>query len=110
MSKDIHIQSINLKAQAELLVADHQSVLPAYSKEPTQNEGVYLTKTGFLGDIVVNTKYHGGNDKAICCYNSDRFAYWGSTLGFNMQSGAFGENLTLIGNEALKENVFIGNR
>ncbi len=110
MSKDIRIQSINLKAQPELLVAKHQAALTAYKKEPTQNKLIYLTDTGFIGDIVVNTKYHGGNDKAICCYNADRFAYWKNTLGFNMQPGAFGENLTLIGNTALEENVCIGDR
>lgn len=110
MSKDIHIQSINLKAEAELLVAKHQSALSAYNKKPTQNKELYLTKIGFVGDIVVNTKYHGGNDKAICCYNADRFAYWENALSFKMQAGAFGENLTLTGNEALEENVFIGDR
>ncbi len=110
MSKNIHIQSINLKEKGELMIATHQTALTAYNKKPTINNLVFLTFNGFLGDTVVNTKYHGGNDKAICCYNADRFAYWQNSLGFNMQPGAFGENLTLTGNAALEENVFIGDR
>ncbi|TAH03364.1 MAG: MOSC domain-containing protein [Sphingobacteriales bacterium] len=110
MNKNINIQSINLKEKGELMVAKHQTALTAYDKQPTQNKLVYLTNTGFVGDTVVNTKYHGGNDKAICCYNADKFAYWKNTLNINMQPGAFGENLTLIGNAALEENVFIGDR
>lgn len=110
MKKDIIIKSINIKAQAELMVAQHQSAFTAYNKEPINNNFIYLTNTGFVGDTVVNTKYHGGNDKAICCYNADRFSYWKHTLGFDMQPGAFGENLTLNGVSALEENVFIGDR
>lgn len=107
---NITILSFNIKATAELLVATHQSALTAYKKEPITSSSIFLTFTGFVGDTVVNTKYHGGNDKAICCYNADRFAHWKNTLGFNMQAGDFGENLTLTGNAALEENVFIGDR
>jgi MOSC domain-containing protein YiiM len=110
VSKNINIQSINIMGEPQLLVAKHQSALTAYKKEPITNQSVLLTFTGFLGDTVVNTKYHGGNDKAICCYNADRFTYWKNTLGFSMQAGAFGENLTLTGTAALEENVFIGDR
>lgn len=108
--RNINIQSINTKAKGEMLVASHQKALTAYNKEPITSQSVFLTLTGFLGDTVVNTKYHGGNDKAVCCYNADRFAHWKNTLGFTMQPGAFGENLTLTGNAALEENVFIGDR
>jgi MOSC domain-containing protein YiiM len=110
MSKNISIQSINIKGEAELLVATHQSGLTAYCKQAIKSEAIYLTFTGFEGDMVANTKHHGGNDKAICCYNADRFAYWKNTLGINMEVGAFGENLTLTGTAALEQNVCIGDR
>ncbi len=110
MNKDISIQSINIKGEAELLVADHQSASSAYNKQAITSEAIFLTFTGFSGDIVVDTKHHGGNDKAVCCYNSDRFAYWKNTLGIDMVAGAFGENLTLTGTVALEENVCIGDR
>jgi MOSC domain-containing protein YiiM len=110
MNKNIFIQSVNIKGKAEELKADHQSAKTAYCKEPIQQEEIFLTLTGFEGDIVVDKKHHGGNDKAICCYNADRFSYWKSELGFDLGFAAFGENLTLQGQSALEENVFIGDR
>lgn len=110
MNKNIQILSISIKGKAEELKADHQSAETAYCKEPIQADSIFLTHTGFEGDIVVDKKHHGGNDKAICCYNADRFPYWKSELGFDLGFAAFGENLTLTGQSALEENVFIGDR
>lgn len=110
MSKNINVQAINIKGQAQLLIAKHQQVITAYQKEPILTSSIFLTFTGFEGDIVVDKKHHGGNDKAVCCYNADRFTHWKNTLGFDMAAGAFGENLTLSGSAALEENVCIGDR
>ncbi|TAF46194.1 MAG: MOSC domain-containing protein [Sphingobacteriales bacterium] len=110
MNKNIAIHSINIKGEAELLVADHQSAHTAYNKQAITIGAIYLTFTGFKGDIVIDTKHHGGNDKAVCCYNADRFMHWKNTLDIDMKAGAFGENLTLLGNVALEENVYIGDR
>ncbi|MBU0695553.1 MAG: MOSC domain-containing protein [Bacteroidetes bacterium] len=110
MSKNINILSINIRGEAEELVSDHQSAKTAYNKIPISTSEIYLTATGFQGDIVVDKKHHGGNDKAICCYNADRFPYWKSELGFDLQFAAFGENLTLQGEAANEENVYIGDR
>lgn len=110
MNKNIQIQSINVRGEAEKLVADHQSTKTAFRKEPIQTESIFLTHTGFEGDIVVDTKHHGGNDKAICCYSADRFSYWKSKLNFDLEASAFGENLTLSGESSLEENIFIGDR
>jgi len=110
LSKNIDIKSINIKGEAELLISDHQSALTAYNKQAIKSDAIYLNLTGFEGDMVNDTKHHGGNDKAICCYNADRYTYWKNTLGIDMQIGAFGENLTLIGESGLEENVCIGDR
>jgi MOSC domain-containing protein YiiM len=110
MNKNIKIQSINVNEKAELLISDHQSALTAYNKITIKEKDIYLTFNGFEGDTVVNTKFHGGNDKAICCYNQDRFTYWENTLGIDLNPSAFGENLTLSGEAALEENVFIGDK
>lgn len=110
MNQNIFIESINIRGEAELLVADHQSAKSAYRKQPIKAEEIELGMEGFIGDFVNDKKHHGGNDKAVCCYNSDHFAYWKPELGFDLKPAAFGENLTLKGNEALEENVFIGDR
>ena len=110
MNKNIKIQSISVRGTVEKLTADHQSTKTAFRKEPIQTDRVFLTHTGFEGDVVAHSEDHGGNDKAICCYNANRFSYWKSELGFDLEFAAFGENLTLQGESALEENVFIGDR
>jgi MOSC domain-containing protein YiiM len=110
MIKNIQINSINILGKAELLVSEHQKAMTAFRKIAIETDGIDLGINGFVGDMVKNTKYHGGNDKAICCYNSDHFEKWKNELGFVLEDGAFGENLTLSGENAHERQVFIGDR
>lgn len=106
--KDIQILSINILGSAELLIAEHQSGKSAYRKIPVSEDWIELGMTGFMGDMVNDTKNHGGNDKAICCYNSDHLLKWESELGLKLGTAAFGENLTLCGTNANEDQVYIG--
>lgn len=54
-----------------------------------------LTALGFTGDQVGNPKHHGGPDQAVYVYSADDYAWWAEQLGFELESGTFGENLTL---------------
>ena len=110
MTKNIPIISLNIRGEAEKLTADHQSTTTAFRKEPITTPDIFLTHTGFTGDMVFDKKHHGGNDKAICCYSADRFTHWKKELNFDLVPSAFGENLTLSGDASLEENVFIGDR
>ncbi len=110
MNKDILIQSINIKDKPEILVAEHQSVTTSFKKESIGKQSIFLTKTGFLGDSVSHKAVHGGNDKAICCYSAVHFPYWHAQLGLDFVPAAFGENLTLEGENSIEEKVFIGDR
>ncbi|MBK0383127.1 MOSC domain-containing protein [Pedobacter sp. SD-b] len=110
MNKNISIQSINIKGNIEQLVADHQSVKTAFKKESIGDRNIFLRMTGFEGDMVADKKHHGGNDKAICCYSANRFAYWEKELNLDLGFAAFGENLTLEGESSLEENIFIGDK
>lgn len=110
MIKDIEIQSINIRGEAELLVSDHQSAQSAYRKIPIKTDDIYLEMDCFRGDMIQDKKHHGGNDKAICCYNADHFIKWKNELGFDLDAAAFGENLTLTGETAHEKHVFIGDR
>lgn len=65
-----------------------------------------LTKLGFEGDGVGDRKHHGGEDKAVCVYSLDHYAYWKSVLGIEMPIAAFGENLSVVGMH--EEAVCIG--
>lgn len=108
--KDIDILSVNILGKAELLVSDHQSAKSAYRKTSIETGSIELGMMGFAGDMVQDTKHHGGNDKAICCYNSDHYSKWKIELGLDLNPGAFGENLTLGGPNADEQRVFIGDR
>lgn len=107
---DINILSLNVLGKAELLVSDHQSARSAYRKLPIETDSIELGMTCFAGDMVQDTKHHGGNDKAICCYNTDHFKKWKDELGIDLRPGAFGENLSLEGENAEEQHVYIGDR
>jgi len=61
------------------------------------------------GDKQANLKYHGGPDKAICCFAAEHFGFWRDALGRTEEEfrfGAFGENFTLLG--LTEDQVCIG--
>ncbi|HUQ23773.1 MAG TPA: MOSC domain-containing protein [Gaiellaceae bacterium] len=50
---------------------------------------------GLAGDVVANTKHHGGPDQALYLYSAEDYAWWAAELGAAPNPGTFGENLTL---------------
>lgn len=60
------------------------------------------------GDRQANLKYHGGPDKAVCCFPIEHFDFWRTALGRSEDFGfgAFGENFTLEG--LTEDQVCIG--
>jgi MOSC domain-containing protein YiiM len=67
---------------------------------------VYLGRLGFAGDGQADLKNHGGSDKAVCVYSTDRFAFWENGILPKLAPGAFGENLSIAG--AAEEDFCIG--
>ena len=57
----------------------------------------YGDGSGVRGDIIGDTKHHGGNDKAVYAYSREELDYWQSELSRPLASGGFGENLTTQG-------------
>lgn len=49
------------------------------------------------GDLVADTKSHGGFDKAVYSYAREDAEWWESELGIPITYGRFGENLTTQG-------------
>lgn len=49
------------------------------------------------GDKVADRRYHGGPDKAVCCYCLEHYESWGEWMGVPLPHGAFGENFTTAG-------------
>jgi MOSC domain-containing protein YiiM len=53
-----------------------------------------LTSTGVVDDHVLETKVHGGADKAVYAYSIEDLHWWEQKIGSALTPGWFGENLT----------------
>ncbi len=80
-------------------------VTSAFVKEPVAGP-VALRTLGLDGDSQVNTKYHGGPDRALCVYPGEHYPYWAERLERSMPPASFGENFTTRG--LLEDEVAIG--
>ena len=56
-----------------------------------------LARANLDGDRQYNLKFHGGPDKAVCCFSSEHYPYWQADFGMGepFTYGAFGENFTV---------------
>jgi MOSC domain-containing protein YiiM len=68
-------------------------------------EPVEITPLGLKGDVIIDTKHHGGPDQAVYIYGTVDYAYWTETLGKPVQPGTFGENLTISDLESSQFSV-----
>lgn len=59
--------------------------------------GVTVTTTGVVGDKVLDTKHHGGVDKAVYAYAEEDARWWSEQLDEDIPAGRFGENLRTRG-------------
>jgi MOSC domain-containing protein YiiM len=56
---------------------------------------VLITLNGIPDDAICDTKHHGGKDQAIYIYGAADYRWWSQDLGYELEPGAFGENLTI---------------
>jgi len=56
---------------------------------------VAITPLGLAGDAVVDVENHGGVDQAVYVYGVPDYAWWSAQLGYELEPGTFGENLTI---------------
>jgi len=57
-----------------------------------------LRRTNLDGDEQADLVYHGGPDKAVCCYPAAHYPAWRDELGLaDLGFGGFGENFTIEG-------------
>lgn len=52
---------------------------------------------GLIGDVVSDTKHHGGAEQAVYAFAREDLDSWGRRLGAVLRDGQFGENLTTEG-------------
>ncbi|QKG71865.1 MOSC domain-containing protein [Erythrobacter mangrovi] len=73
--------------------------LSAIDKQPVAGP-VAIRSFGIEGDMVADTKHHGGPDMAVHHYPRDHYAAWGEWLGGHdllARPAAFGENVHAAG-------------
>ncbi|XVX20440.1 MOSC domain-containing protein [Actinomycetota bacterium] len=72
-----------------------RTLVTAAAKEETSGR-VRLCVNGIPGDEQGNLKVHGGPDKAVLVYAASHYPRWAAE-GVELPSGAFFENLTVVG-------------
>lgn len=60
-------------------------------------ETIELAREGVIGDHVLDTKVHGGPEKAVYSYAVEDLHWWEAEVGRKLAFGSFGENLTTSG-------------
>ncbi|AST89843.1 MULTISPECIES: MOSC domain-containing protein [Sutcliffiella] len=83
---------------------DNKEIETGICKETV--EDALLTKDGFIGDGVANTKFHGGPDRAVCVYPYEHYSLWEKEFGQKLPPSAFGENVTVT--NMLEKDVHVG--
>lgn len=58
---------------------------------------VRVHRNGLVGDVVSDTKHHGGPDQAVYVFAREDLDLWGERLGVELRDGHFAENLTTSG-------------
>jgi MOSC domain-containing protein YiiM len=53
--------------------------------------------SGLEGDLIGNSRFHGGDDQAVYAYAREDLDEWQTTLERDLDNGAFGENFTTSG-------------
>lgn len=92
MNKLVHFSTGKPKT---LELDDGKEMVSGIAKEKT--EQAYLSRDGFAGDGVADTRHHGGQDRAVCIYSHEHYALWEREFGVTLPASAFGENLTVTG-------------
>lgn len=99
--------SVNTGLPREVHV-NGQRVCTSIWKSPREGR-VRVETLNIEGDEQSDLTVHGGTAKAVYCYPSEHYAFWGGELpGIDLPWGVFGENLTTDG--LLETDVFIGDR
>ena len=72
-------------------------------------ERIAMRTVNLDGDEQADLRVHGGPEKAVYAYASERYPFWRHKLDrADLPPGSFGENLTILG--LLEEDAHIGDR
>ena len=103
-SVSYQLVSLNIGTKKRMK-SGRQEFYSAINKHPIP-ERIYLSKTGFARDEQADQIHHGGVDKAVCVFNYLAYPSYAVFLGQDLQPGAFGENITVLG--CSEQDTYIG--
>jgi len=101
----IEIVSVNV-GKAETIEHGDRSMSTGICKRPVTGP-VAVGELGLEGDVVLDSKHHGGKDQAVYAYSLEDYDWWAAEAGLECPAGLFGENLTIKG---LPSDMVVGDR
>ncbi len=106
----MRLLNINL-GKAEPLRGAKDPYLSGIAKRSVEGS-VRIGGEGLAGDVVCDSRYHGGADQAVYLYGAADYAWWEAELGRTLAPGTFGDNLTISEWESagasVGDRLFIG--
>lgn len=97
------IVSVNV-GEARIVEWMGRNVRTAIWKTPVEGP-VDIVGVNLEGDDQADRRVHGGTDKAVYAFASEDYLWWGEVLGFTLEPGTFGENLTTAGIDLNRSSV-----
>ncbi len=89
------VGSVNVGTPREIVVGERH-IRTSIWKDPVRGR-VAIRGVNLAGDDQSDRRVHGGDRKAVYAYAREDLDWWGATLGQQLASGTFGENLTTDG-------------
>ncbi len=89
----MQLLSVNL-GQERTFRRNRKTFVSGIYKEPVAGP-VQINPLGLAGDVIKDSKNHGGVDQAVYVYGQADYTWWMSELGGELVPGTFGENLTI---------------
>lgn len=96
--------SVNLGRAAAVPYTDHPEGITGIDKRPVEGAVRVAAPgskgtgaSGLAGDVVCDTRHHGGTDQAVYAVAREDLDDWERELGRPLPNGSFGENLTTAG-------------
>ena len=102
----MRLLSVNL-GKAELLRGAKDPYLSGIAKRSIEGS-VRIRTEGLAGDVVFDSRYHGGPDQAVYLYGAADYAWWEPEMARSLAPGTFGENLTI--SDWASAGVAVGDR
>jgi MOSC domain-containing protein YiiM len=98
------MQLMSINVGREQTLQNLKSGKTGICKDPVSGP-VEVTEMGLRGDVICDTKNHGGADQALYAYSTPDYDWWSESLGSVLTPGTFGENLTISGLESASLNI-----